>query len=220
MALPPATDGRTALDAESRAWVRSLHAEGHVREEAIARLHELLLRAARFEVARRRAAMAGWDGDDLDAIAVQSADDALVAVLAKLDDFGGRSRFTTWAYKFALLETSVKLRRRPWQGRELPTEPERWPEVRNTSSPQADVERSELLTAVRDAMDAELTAHQREILVAVALNGVPIDVLAERLGTTRGAIYKTIHDARRKLRRRLRADGHLLDPAPRERTSP
>jgi RNA polymerase sigma-70 factor (ECF subfamily) len=189
-----------------------------VRDEAIARLHALLLRAARFEVARRRPTMPQWDGDDLDDLALQGADDALVAVLAKLDDFRGHSRFTTWAYKFALLETAVKLRRRPWQGRELPLEPERWPHVTDfNASPAANAEQTELLGAVRDAIDEELTPHQREVLVAVALNGVPIDVLAERLGTTRGALYKTVHDARRKLRRRLETDGHALEPTqPRE----
>jgi RNA polymerase sigma-70 factor, ECF subfamily len=199
---------RSMLDTESKSWLDALRSEGHVREQAVARLHELLLRAARFEVARR----AGRAGGDLDDIAMQSADDALVAVLAKLDGFRGESRFSTWAYKFAVLDAAVKLRRRPWQGRDLPLEPERWPQLGDAASPQADVERRELLAATRRAIDAELTPHQREILVAVALNCVPIDVLAERLGTTRGALYKTIHDARRKLRRRLEADGHTLDP--------
>jgi RNA polymerase sigma-70 factor, ECF subfamily len=202
--------GVRSLDPESQRWLDSLRGQGHARDEAIGRLHELLLRAARFEVARR----GGRDPDD---VAMQSADDALVAVLAKLDSFHGDSRFTTWAYKFALLEAAVKLRRRPWHGRELPLEPEGWPEAGGAGSPQADVERLELLAATRRAIEAELTPQQREVLVAVALNGVPIDVLAERRGTTRGALYKTIHDARRKLRRSLAADGYTLDPGGRER---
>jgi RNA polymerase sigma-70 factor, ECF subfamily len=204
--------GPESLDLDSRAWLDALGATGHVREEAIARLHALLLRAARFEVGRRRATSPDWGGEDLDDLALQSADDALVAVLRKLDTFRGESRFTTWVYKFALLETAVKLRRRPWQGRELPLEPELWPHVPDGgASPQAEAEQSDLLAAVRRAIDDELTSHQREVLVAVALNGVPIDVLAERLGSTRGALYKTIHDARRKLRRRLATDGHALE---------
>jgi RNA polymerase sigma-70 factor (ECF subfamily) len=199
------------LDPESRAWLADLASEGRVREQAVERLHALLLRAARFEVARRQAAVTPWEADDL---AMQSADDALVAVLSKLGEFRGHSRFTTWAYKFALLEAAVKLRRRPWQSRELALEPERWPSFADTgASPAADAEQSELLEAVRRAIETALTPHQRETLVAVALNGVPIDVLAERLGTSRGALYKTIHDARRKLRRALEADGHMLDPA-------
>jgi RNA polymerase sigma-70 factor, ECF subfamily len=217
MPPPRPSPAPRSLDPDSRTWLDSLSATGHVRDEAITQLHGLLLRAARFEVARRRATMPRWDGDDLDDIALQSADDALVAVLAKLDEFRGHSRFTTWAFKFALLETAVKLRRRPWQGRELPLEPEHWPHLADgRPSPHADAEQGELLAAVRRAIDEELTPHQREVLVSVALNGVPIDVLAERLATNRGALYKTIHDARRKLRRRLESDGHTLEPAPRE----
>ena len=204
--------GPESLDLDSRAWLDALGSTGHAREEAVARLHALLLRAARFEVARRRATTPLSGGEDLDDLALQSADDALVAVLAKLGAFRGESRFTTWAYKFALLEAAVKLRRRPWHGRELPLEPELWPTVADRrASPQAEAEQSDLLAAVRRAIDEELTPHQREVLVAVALNGVPIDVLAERLGSTRGALYKTIHDARRKLRRRLATYGHPLE---------
>jgi RNA polymerase sigma-70 factor, ECF subfamily len=217
MPPPHPAPPRRFLDSDSRTWLDSLNSDGHIRDEAIAQLHALLLRAARFEIARRRATLPQWDGDDLDDLALQSADDALVAVLAKRDEFRGHSRFTTWAFKFALLETAVKMRRRPWQGRELSLEPERWPHITDrTASPEADAEQIELLDAVRQAIDEELTPHQREVLVAVALNGVPIDVLAERLGTTRGALYKTIHDARRKLRQRLETEGHTLDrPAPR-----
>ena len=147
---------RTSLDPDSRNWLDSLNSDGHAREEAITHLHALLVRAARFEVARRRATMPAWDGDDLDDLALQSADDALVAVLAKLGEFRGHSRFTTWAFKFALLEAAVKMRRRPWQGRELPLEPERWPHITDrTASPEADVEQTELLEAVREAIDRE-----------------------------------------------------------------
>lgn len=218
MSSPRATLHRDFDPADSQAWLDALGATGRPREEAVAALHALLLRAARFEVARRQATLSDWSGEALDDVAMQSADDALVAVLAKLHTFAGRSRFTTWAYKFALLETAVKLRRRPWQGRELPLEPEQWPQlVDGRSSPGEDAEQREVLRAVRRAIDETLTPHQREVLVAVALNGVPIDVMAERLGTTRGALYKVIHDARRSLRRRLAADGHVLGAPPSER---
>jgi RNA polymerase sigma-70 factor, ECF subfamily len=200
---------RASLGLESRQWLDSLNGDAHVREQAVARLHALLLRAARFEVARRRATLPHLDRGDLDDLALQSADDALVAVLAKLDEFRGHSRFSTWAYKFALLEASVKLRRRPWHGRELPLEEQGWRRFQDDrAGPQTSAEQKELLSAVRTAIEQELTPHQREILVAVALNDVPIDVPAERLSTTRGALYKTIHDARRKLRVRLQDDGY------------
>ena len=181
-------------------------APGH--EAAVQELHALLVRAARFEVSRRRAALSYVRGEELEDIAMQAADDALMAVLAKLDDYRGESRFTTWAYKFALLEAGVRLRRRAWQDREVVLAGESWPALVDQRSGVHDaLERRELLDALRDAMAETLTTHQREVFVALALNGVPIDVLAERLGTTRGALYKTLHDARRKLRRELAAAG-------------
>jgi RNA polymerase sigma-70 factor (ECF subfamily) len=196
------------LDAESRRWLDALSGTGHARDEAIGRLHELLLRAARFEVSRRRLGLPYLRGGDHDDLAQQAADDALVAVLAKLADFRGESRFTTWVYKFALYEAAVKLRRRAWQDRELPLEPDSWPDIASRAlSPEEHAAESEFLGALRDAINDALSAHQREVLVAITLNGVPIDVLAERLNTTRGALYKTLHDARRKLRARLAADG-------------
>ena len=200
-------------DTESRTWLRRLRAEGSERDRALAELRELLLRAARYEVARRRATMPQLRGGDHDDIAEQSANDALVAVLRKLDDYRGESRFTTWAYKFALFEAAANLRRRSWQGREVPLDAEHWPLIADSrSTPDEDAETAELLGAVGSAIEEELTDHQREILVAVTLNGVPIDVLAERLTTTRGALYKTLHDARRKLRARLSQQGLAIDP--------
>ena len=114
------------LDAESKAWVDRLGPDSRDRDTAIADLHALLLKGARFEVNRRRAAFPQLRGDDHDDLAHQSADDALLAVLGKLDEFRGDSRFTTWAYKFALFEAGTKVRRRAWQGREVPLEPESW----------------------------------------------------------------------------------------------
>jgi RNA polymerase sigma-70 factor (ECF subfamily) len=192
------------LDEESRRWLDELHADGAIKDEAVARLHAVLLRAARFEVARRRPTLPHLRGDELDDIAFEAADDALMSVLRRLDDFRGASRFTTWVYKFALLEAAVKLRKRAWQGREVPLEPEAWSLFSSAGlTPDVEAEQSELLATLQRAIGEVLTPHQRRVLVALALNGVPIDVLADRLGTNRGALYKTLHDARRKLRRHL-----------------
>jgi RNA polymerase sigma-70 factor (ECF subfamily) len=192
------------LDVESRAWLADLRSTGSRQDAAVKRLHELLLRAARFEVGRRRPMLPNLRGNELDDIAMEAADDALMSVLARLDDFRGASRFTTWVYKFALYEAAAKLRRRSWQGREVPLEPETWNRFESDSSRPEDVaERRELLQALKEGVETALTPHQREVFVALALNGVPIDVLAERMETTRGALYKTLHDARRKLRERL-----------------
>ena len=192
------------LDHESQAWIDGLGAAGGDRDGWIARLHALLLKAARFEVHRRRAALPHLRGDDWDDLAAQSADDALLAVLGKLDDFRGESRFTTWAYKFALFEAAVNIRRRAWQRREVPLEPEGWPLVADgDATPETHTETTQLATALRAAIRDHLTPRQRDVLIAVVVNGVPIDVLAERRGTTRGALYKMLHDARRKLRAAL-----------------
>jgi RNA polymerase sigma-70 factor, ECF subfamily len=195
------------LDDVSRRWLSDLRGDSRAKEEAVARLHALLLRAARFEVSRRRPALPHLRGNELEDIAVEAADDALMSVLARLDDFRGASRFTTWAYKFALLEAAVKLRRRSWQGREVPLEPAAWSLLAaGGPAPDGQAEQNELLANVQDAIREVLTPHQRNVLVALAVNGVPIDVLAERLNTTRGALYKTLHDARRKLRLALGED--------------
>jgi RNA polymerase sigma-70 factor (ECF subfamily) len=202
-----------SCDAESRAWLASLRsADDHTREAAVARLHALLLRAARFEVRRRAADARHVARDELDDLAHQGAHDALVAVLAKLGDYRGESRFTTWVYKFALLEAGVKMRRRAWQDREVSLDPADWPAfVDPVASPSQDAQMAELLSAVADAIAGDLTPHQRRVLVATTLNDVPIDVLAERMSTTRGALYKTLHDGRRRLRAALAARGIDID---------
>jgi RNA polymerase sigma-70 factor, ECF subfamily len=209
-ASAPAAPGR--LDDASRRWLSDLRSDGPAKEDALANLHALLLRAARFEVARRRPMLPHLRGNELEDIAVEAADDALMSILARLDDFRGASRFTTWAYKFALLEAAVKLRRRAWQGREVPLEPEAWSLLAaGGATPDRQAEQNELLANVQDAIGKVLTPHQRNVLVALAVNGVPIDVLAERLNTTRGALYKTLHDARRKLRLAVGEDAVGLD---------
>src|SRR3954468_2513730 len=150
---------------DDRVWLEPLRARD---PDAIERLHTLLLRAARFEVDRRSHSLPHLRGDDLDDIAHQCANDALVAVLRKLDGFRGDSRFTTWAYKFALLEAAVKVRRCAWQARELPVEPDVWPAFASHAlSPGEHLAESELLEALRVAIAERLSAHQREVLVAI-----------------------------------------------------
>ena len=200
------------MDSESRTWLQRLRAEGRDRDAAIAELRVLLLRAASFEVRRRCATMSQIRGGDQEDLAQQSAGDAMVAILSKLDDFRGESQFTTWAYKFALYEAAAKMRKLAWQGRELPLEAEDWPQVPDPGpAPQAEVEMNDLLAAIRQEIESSLTPRQREVLVALTLNEVPIDVLADRLGSTRGALYKTLHDARQKLRAALAARGLIID---------
>ncbi|HET6197499.1 MAG TPA: RNA polymerase sigma factor [Acetobacteraceae bacterium] len=193
------------LDPESRRWVEQLSQPPDRREAAVTALHAYLLRVARFELHRRSRAH-GNSVSELDDLAVQSADDALMAILRKLDSYRGDSRFTTWAAKFAILEASVKSRRRAWQRTEITLDPDAWERFATAVGPDA-VEQDALLHDIGEGIRTRLTPHQREILVAVALDGVPIDVLAERLHSNRGAIYKTLHDARRNLRAYLSERG-------------
>jgi RNA polymerase sigma-70 factor (ECF subfamily) len=189
-----------------------LRAAGPRHEHAIRELHALLLRAARFEIRRRAAAVLHVRGEEADDLALQAADDAFVAVMGKLEDFRGDSRFSTWAYKFALYEAAVRVRRRTWQHREVVIDPDTWLNVADhAAGPAAQFRQTELLGAIRLLIDTDLTPRQRDVLVALTIQDIPIDVLAERLDTTRGALYKTLHDARRKLRKQLAAAGHDLE---------
>ena len=200
------------LDVESRAWLDGLRATGAGRILALERLHDLLLRAAHSEANRRRHLYPEIGGAELEDVCRQAADDAVVAVTAKLDGYRGASRFTTWAYGFAVFEISVKLRRHAWRGRTIPTADDdvTWNRLATGgSTAQARIESTDLLDALRRAVAEELSPRQREVFVAVALNDVEIDAVAERLQSTRGAVYKVLHDARRKLRLRLEREGHL-----------
>lgn len=209
--LPAARAKARATEPDT--WVEDLTSVGALREDALARLHALLLRASRHQVSRMRGALAGAGPDRLDELANQAADEAMVSLLSRLSTFEGRSRFTTWAYKFAILQASVEVRRQVWRDREVPLE--RTLLVRDDSaSPEQYAEAAELAEAVRRAIEVALTPHQRDVAVALLVDEVAIDVLAERLGTTRNALYKTLHDARVRLRAHLTAGGHLAAVTP------
>jgi RNA polymerase sigma-70 factor (ECF subfamily) len=198
------------LDEESAEWIRELQPGGAAREDAVARLHAVLLRTARGEALRRRAAVPARAHDELDHHCVEAASDALLAILAKLESYRGAARFTTWASKFAILETSSRLRRLAWRNRKVETDESVWDRLPDAAPPALQaIEQRQLLVALRHAIGEQLTERQRFIFQSVTMQEVPTDVLAERLGTTRGAIYKTLHDARAKLRRALEESGHI-----------
>lgn len=205
----PASAG-TAVP-ETLDWVYVLSVPGPERDGALRRLHGLLLHAARQQVWRMRAQLpAGCE--PIEDIANRAADDALLAVLHKLSTFAGRSRFTTWAYKFAVLHAAVEVRRVAWRRRDVPLTDVR-DIVESADGPDGVAQSADLLAAVRTGMGLALTAHQRRVMVALVVDEVPVDVLADRLGTTRNALYKTLHDARVRLRAHLVAVGQLPDRA-------
>ena len=210
----PESSPERAADATpvSDEWVRALGAAGVERERATARLHELLLRVARAET-RRRSGLLRISGPELDDLAHQAAADATLAIIAKIGEFRGESQFTTWAYKFVIFEVSGKIGRHFWRKPTAPLETADWDRLpdRFGLDPARESEWRDLLRALRRAIDQELTEHQRHVFTAVVLDGVPLDALAAKLGSTRNALYKTIFDARRKLRASLVANGHLLE---------
>ena len=194
-------------------WVATLSTPGSARDLAIRDLHALLLRAARAQILRM-GAQASLGDRQADDIVNQAADDALVAILGKLSTFEGRSRFTTWAYKFAVLNAAVEVRRRLWERRPVPLDDVDL--IAPDPAPGHYAEAAELAAAVRSALQEALSPHQRRVLVALVEEEIPIDVLADRLGTSRNALYKNLHDARVRLRADLVARGFLDPPRPRE----
>jgi RNA polymerase sigma-70 factor, ECF subfamily len=200
------------IDPESAEWVATLTAGGAEQEAALARLHELLVRIARSET-RRRSRRLRVAGPEMDDLAYQAAADALMAIIAKLGQFRGESRFTTWAYKFVIFEVSAKVGRHYWRQPVVAMAAEDWDRLpdRFGLEPARQAEWQDLAAAVRRAVEEELTERQRQVFVALVLNGVPLDALAAELGSTRNAIYKTMFDARRKLRVALAAKGYVDD---------
>ena len=200
------------LDPESAEWCQALASTGRLQEAALAQLHELLVRIARGEVARRGPRL-GITGPELEDLAYQAAADALLAITGKLGQFRGESRFTTWAYRFVILEVSAKIGRHFWRHPAVPWNAEDWDQLpaRFGFDPAHQAEWRELLAALRRAVDTELTARQRQVFVAIVLNGVPLDALTVELASNRNALYKTLFDARRKLRAALAANGYIGD---------
>jgi RNA polymerase sigma-70 factor, ECF subfamily len=213
--VPRASSGPPArVDADSRRWLERLQV-GHPRHhQAVACLHDVLRRVALFELSRRRHHLRSVSGPEFEDLAQQAADDALVSVLDRLDDFEGRSRFTTWAYKFAVFEVSAKVARHAWRRQAPDVEGILWDNLPDpiTVAPEEWVEQRGQLDALWRAI-GDLTRRQREVFVAVAVHGVPIDVVALELGSNRNAVYKNLFDAKRRLREKMAAAGHPVSDA-------
>jgi RNA polymerase sigma-70 factor (ECF subfamily) len=208
----PDVESARALDPDSAEWLASLRSAGRKQDRAHRRLHDLCIRAARTEVNRRRGRIR-ISGPELEDLAEQAAADAMVAVIAKLETFRGESRFTTWVYKFVIFEVSTKIGRHFSRHETVAFEPEEWERLETDpdDDPAASGERRELVRQLRRAIEEDLTPHQHRIFEAVVLQGIPLDQLAVELDTNRNALYKTVFDARRKLRVALAANGYL-DP--------
>ena len=203
------------MDAESVEWVRQLTGTGTAHEDGVRKLHELLLRAARKE-AGRRAHMHGLQGPELDDLATQAANDACVSILRKVATFRGESRFSTWAYKFVILEISAKVGRHVWKRDGVSFASDDWESLpvrlgATSNSPQEHAEGREMVAAIRKIVLQDLTEYQQRVFIAVVLNSTSMDVVSVELQTNRNAIYKALFDARKKIRRHLE-EQQLLEP--------
>jgi RNA polymerase sigma-70 factor (ECF subfamily) len=200
-------EGRSP-DPETTEWLASLRDAR--RDEAIGRLHDLLLRVARSEI-RRRNTGGQITGPELDDLAHQAAADAVMLITNRIDEFRGESRFTTWAYKFVVFEVSTKLGRHFWKHHRAPSAAVDWDVLpdRLGTRPADAAELQDLVAAVGAAAETCLTQRQREVFTAIVVEGVPLDALVISMGTTRTAIYKVMFDARQKLRKELVHGGYI-----------
>ena len=187
-------------------WLAELR--GPERDQALADLRVVLVRGL-------KVALAGRVRQGLNEAAEDFAQEALIKILAGLDTFRGESQFTTWAQKIAVLTASTELRRKRWRDVSLQEVLDRHGTNRGGTdrlageqpTPERLTMRRTMLATVRRFVDEELTERQREAIVAVMFEGMPLEEAARRMGTNRNALYKLLHDARKRLKKRMEAEG-------------
>jgi RNA polymerase sigma-70 factor (ECF subfamily) len=196
--------------------MEDLRTSGSAQEAAITDLRDLLLRTVLFFFSRNLGDFDRLTRDEILQLAEDCAQEALIAVLNHLSDFRGDSKFTTWAYKFAINFALMTARRERWKGISLDQlsfvdggSPAEWAMQGKEPSltPDQFVMQVEILETIREVIEQDLTDKQRRVLILMVFNEVPMDEVARQLGTNRNAIYKMLHDARRKMKYRLQARG-------------
>ena len=183
-------------------WLEQL--DNPVDDEALEDLREILLRGLRASLSNRI-------NTDLDAITEDFVQDALLKILKSLHTFRGESRFTTWAQKIAIHVAYTELRRRRWRDISLrdivetPDGDEYTPAILTdpSSTPEREASQNDMLELVYNMIDTDLTDRQRTAMVAILQGGMPIDEVARKMDTNRNALYKLIHDARKRLQQSL-----------------
>jgi RNA polymerase sigma-70 factor (ECF subfamily) len=200
----------------NQAWLDELAAGGPVQEAAIADLRQLLLRAALFFFSRNLADFGGLSHAEILQQAEDCAQDALIAVMNHLRDFRGDSKFSTWAYKFAINTSLMAARKERWKGISLDELTEKGEQIadewltRDSSdgaAPEKMAMQAELRATIREVIEHNLTEKQRQVLLLMVFNEVPMDEVVQRLGSNRNSVYKLLHDARMKLKSSLLARG-------------
>jgi RNA polymerase sigma-70 factor, ECF subfamily len=214
MALHPSPTARrqvlSLVDTRSNeAWLADLQSAGPRHEHAIIDLRDYLLRAVLVYLTRHRSDVSSLDYEELQQLAEDWAQQGVLQVLDKLPTFRGDSKFTTWAYRVVINLVAGDLRRKRWESVSLEALTEsdqpdlRLKEDSSQPSPETEVTRGEAWAAIQLVIENDLTERQRSVLTQVVLEGIPVETVAESMGTNRNNIYKIVHDARRKLRREL-----------------
>lgn len=195
-------------------WLYDLRARGPEQSTALSDLRSYLLRAALYSLYRSRSNAPHLDRAALEQLAEDVAQEALLAIIKHLEEFRSESKFTTWAYKFAVNFALVAVRREHWKNVSLDEMLEgALPETLEESpaaNPDRVAQQSEAWRAIRQVIETKLTERQREAIEAIAFEDVPLDEVASRWGSNRNATYKLLHDARRKLKTELEALGFDL----------
>jgi RNA polymerase sigma-70 factor (ECF subfamily) len=200
-------------------WLAALRGETDDEQDALEDLRKRLKRSIYYYLSQDRSDLRDLAGKELDAMAGDMAQDAVLRVLDNLDTFRGESKFTTWTNKIAIRLAISTLRRARYKNFSLDDLTKEGDFLSTGSNlvteappgPERAAERDEIFSIIEQAFRDALTERQYKALVAVALEGVPMDIVAEQLDTNRNALYKLIHDARQKLKRHLEAQGLSTD---------
>jgi len=191
-------------------WISDLQSSGYEREAALADLHQIILKGLPY-------ALSKWitpDDPRFQALAEEVAQETLLRVLEYLSTFEGRSQFTTWVHKIAVRVALSELRRKRWENVSLDemVEGNDAPPISHlmadsSPSPEVVVEGLDVIERLQRIIAEELTEKQRQAMIAIAIKGMPLEEVAQRMGTNRNAIYKLMHDTRLRLKRRLAHEG-------------
>lgn len=206
-------------DRTNEQWLAALRGDGDEQQLALEDLRKRLHRSIYYYLSQDRSDLRDLATKELQAMAGDMAQDAVLRVMDNLDSFRGESRFTTWTNKIAVRLAISTLRRARYKNfslDDLMKDGDFLSADANVVSdgplgPERSAERDDVLDQIMSAFREALTERQYQALVAVALEDIPMDVVAEQMGTNRNALYKLIHDARRKLKAHLETQGLSTD---------
>ena len=194
-------------------WLLSLKSNGQTQENALSDLRKIIFNSLPYSLNK-------WmqiSDPRFEPLAEEVSQETLLRILEKLDTFEGRSQFTTWVNKIAVRIALTELRRRQWKDisldelldeKSVKPPPETMSDL--ASGPEISVEQKDIIVRIEDLIENELTEKQRNALVAISIHGMPIEEVARRMNTSRNALYKLLHDARLRLKERMKEEG--LEP--------